>query len=112
MPQSFFGACPVTDAENDDAAQRRQLGLAIQNVQYAARAKGIELGTVSGRQILEMAEGGELKESAASVAALRALMNGLDALLRYVKEERRVCPQPHLWSRLFDLLPNKRRVGN
>lgn len=91
---------------------RRQLGLAIQNLQFAARSKGIKLGPVSANQVLEMAERGELEEIADAVAAVRAVMNGLNALLSYVTEERRICPQPQVWRRLFDLLPDKRRAGN
>jgi hypothetical protein len=100
--------------EEEDEANwlRRKLGFAIRNLQLAARAKGIELGPVSAQQVLEMAERGELKEVPAAVDVVRSVLNSLTALLVYVREERLVCPQPQVWSRLFDLLPDKRRVGN
>ncbi len=100
------------DEENEAVGLRWRLGMAIQNLQFAARSKGIELGPVSGQRILEMAERGELDEIAAAVDGVRAVLNSLNALLLYAKEERRVCPQPQIWNRLFDLLPDKRRVGN
>jgi len=100
------------EEENEDVGLRWRLRTAVQNVQLAARAKGIELGPISGGQILEMADRGELKEIAAAVAGVRAVLDPLSALLAYVVEEQRVCPQPHIWNRLFNLLPEKRRVGN
>ena len=104
----------MNDEEEDVEAigLRRQLRFAIQNLQFAARSKGVELGPVSARQILDMAKRGELDEIPAAVAGVRAVLNGRTALLAYVTEERRVCPQPIIWSRLFDLLPDKRRVGS
>jgi len=35
----------------------------------------------------------------------------LDALLAYVVEENRVCPQPDRWNRLWKMLPQRERVG-
>jgi hypothetical protein len=32
-------------------------------------------------------------------------------LLEYVKERGRVCPQPIRWKQLWDMLPERRRVG-
>ena len=100
------------EEENENVSLGWALRRVIQNLQFAARAKGIKLGPVSAQQILEMADRGELEEIAEAVAAVRAVMNGLNALLVYVTEERRVCPQPQAWNRLFDLLPDKRRLGN
>ena len=62
------------EEEDEDIWLRRKLGYAIRNLQLAARAKGIELGPVSGQQVLEMAERGELKEVAAAVDVVRAVM--------------------------------------
>ena len=56
------------EEENEDVGLRWRLRMAVQNLQLAARAKGIELGPISGGKILEMAERGELKEIAAAVA--------------------------------------------
>jgi len=100
------------EEENEDVGLRWRLRTAVQNVQLAARAKGIELGPISGGQILEMADRGELKEIAAAVAGVRAVLDPLSALMAYVVEEQRVCPQPQIWNRLFNLLPERRRVGN
>ena len=33
-------------------------------------------------------------------------------VLALATANERVCPQPKEWSKLYDLLPNKRRVGN
>lgn len=35
---------------------------------------------------------------------------GLAGLLSYCEENARVCPMPISWKRLYDLLPNTRRV--
>ncbi len=90
----------------------RQIKLVMQNLQLAARSKGIELGPVSAQRVLEMAERGELEQISAAVDAVRAVLNGRNALLGYARENGRICPQPQTWSRLFELLPDKRRVGN
>ncbi len=62
------------EEENEEVGLRWRLRMAVQNLQLAARAKGIELGPVSGQQVLEMAERGELKEVAAAVDVVRAVM--------------------------------------
>lgn len=35
----------------------------------------------------------------------------LERLLAYVQAEGRICPQPDHWNRMWDMLPDKRRVG-
>ena len=35
----------------------------------------------------------------------------LEALLEYVKADGRICPMPNYWNRLWDMLPDKKRVG-
>lgn len=35
----------------------------------------------------------------------------LSALLEYVRAEGRVCPMPDYWSQLWEMLPDKKRVG-
>jgi hypothetical protein len=35
----------------------------------------------------------------------------LDSLLAYVQAEGRICPQPQRWNALWEMLPNKKRVG-
>ena len=37
--------------------------------------------------------------------------NGLQALIDYCQQNGRICPQPSQWQQLYELLPNKRRVG-
>lgn len=36
----------------------------------------------------------------------------LSKLLDFVRVERKVCPQPKEWSTLWEMLPDKERVGN
>lgn len=36
----------------------------------------------------------------------------LAALLAYVAENRRICPQPRRWNELWELLPNRRQNPN
>jgi hypothetical protein len=36
----------------------------------------------------------------------------LQNLLKYVSEEGRICPEPDKWHQLWDLLPDKHRVGS
>ena len=36
----------------------------------------------------------------------------LNALLEYVKSERRICPNPQEWNTLWKMLPGKKRVGS
>ena len=99
------------DGEEADGLYR-QLKFVMQNLQFAARSKGITLGPVSAQQVLEMAERGELEQLSDAVDALRAVLNGRNALVVYAREDGRICPQPQTWNRLFELLPDKRRVGN
>ena len=35
----------------------------------------------------------------------------LAALVAYVQADRRVCPMPALWNQLWEMLPERRRVG-
>jgi len=35
----------------------------------------------------------------------------LEALLEYVKADRRICPMPDYWNQLWEMLPEKKRVG-
>lgn len=39
-------------------------------------------------------------------------MNKLEALLAYVQEDGRVCPQPPQWKKLWEMLPGKKRDGS
>ncbi len=56
--------------EEELAGKKVRIGRAVQNVQLEARAKGKPIGSVSARQILEMADCGEL-EGIGSVETLR-----------------------------------------
>jgi hypothetical protein len=35
----------------------------------------------------------------------------LKALLEYVKSDGRICPMPDSWNQLWEMLPDKKRVG-
>jgi hypothetical protein len=35
----------------------------------------------------------------------------LKALLEYAKADGRICPMPDYWNQLWEMLPNKKRVG-
>jgi hypothetical protein len=35
----------------------------------------------------------------------------LEALLEYVNADGRICPMPRYWDRLWEMLPDKKRVG-
>lgn len=39
-------------------------------------------------------------------------INKLEALLRYVQSEGRICPEPGKWNELWEMLPDRKRVGN
>ena len=39
-------------------------------------------------------------------------MSHLDALFSYVVENRRVCPLPDHWNRLYELLPSRRQLSS
>lgn len=47
----------------------------------------------------------------ATLLELRDRPNALESLLSYVQEHERVCPMPNRWNSLWELLPNRRRVG-
>lgn len=36
----------------------------------------------------------------------------LEDLLDYVKKDGRICPEPSKWHKLWEMLPDKRRVGS
>jgi hypothetical protein len=38
-------------------------------------------------------------------------MTTLEHLMAEAKKDGRVCPQPTVWNRLWELLPNRRRAG-
>ena len=35
----------------------------------------------------------------------------MNELLKYIKSDKRVCPQPRQWNRLWNMLPDKKRDG-
>lgn len=35
----------------------------------------------------------------------------VESLLEHCRQNGRVCPQPRHWNRLWELLPNKKRIG-
>ena len=39
-------------------------------------------------------------------------MATLEELLALIQTNNRVCPLPQRWQQLYEMLPNKRRVGN
>jgi hypothetical protein len=39
-------------------------------------------------------------------------MTTLEATLALTQQDKRVCPMPQAWQRLYKLLPNTHRVGN
>jgi hypothetical protein len=39
------------------------------------------------------------------------MVEKLEALLEYVKADGRICPMPRYWDRLWEMLPDKKRVG-
>jgi len=66
----------------------RQLRFALQNLRLAMRSKGIELGSISAARVLLMAEQGELAQTSAVVDAVRAALNGRNALVVYAREPK------------------------
>ena len=36
----------------------------------------------------------------------------LEELLKYCRENNRVCPQPMIWDRIWRMLPNRKEVGS
>lgn len=40
------------------------------------------------------------------------MTNSVESLIAYCRENGRVCPQPTLWNELWEMLPNRRRVGS
>jgi hypothetical protein len=41
----------------------------------------------------------------------RKMMTAFEHLMVEANKDGRVCPQPMVWNRLWELLPNRRRVG-
>ena len=41
-----------------------------------------------------------------------ASSDAVESLITYCRENSRVCPMPQRWSALWDLLPNRTRVGS
>jgi len=39
------------------------------------------------------------------------MTDGLAALMKYAIENNRVCPKPDKWNKLWELLPDRKRVG-
>jgi hypothetical protein len=40
------------------------------------------------------------------------MKNQLDKLLQFVQSEGRICPEPGKWNELWEMLPDRKRVGN
>lgn len=40
------------------------------------------------------------------------MKNQLEELLQYVQSEGRICPEPGKWHELWEMLPDKKRVGH
>ncbi len=40
------------------------------------------------------------------------MKNQLEELLHFVQSEGRICPEPGKWHELWEMLPDKKRVGN
>jgi hypothetical protein len=40
------------------------------------------------------------------------IQDKLESLLSYVKADDRICPNPQEWNMLWEMLPNKKRVGS
>lgn len=38
-------------------------------------------------------------------------MDSVESLVAYCQQNRRVCPQPQHWNELWEILPNRTRVG-
>jgi hypothetical protein len=36
----------------------------------------------------------------------------VESLVAYCRQDGRVCPQPPLWNELWEMLPNRQRVGS
>lgn len=36
----------------------------------------------------------------------------VESLVAYCRENNRVCPMPAMWNQLWEMLPNRTRVGN
>ena len=64
--------------EEDDGGQH-MMGRVIQNFQFAARARGLNLGPVSANEILEMADKGKLKGMEESVEIVRGWVANQDS---------------------------------
>ena len=41
----------------------------------------------------------------------KTMSSELDEILTFSQTEQRICPQPQVWNQLWELLPNKSRVG-
>ncbi len=39
------------------------------------------------------------------------MSDSVESLVEYCRENNRVCPLPQLWNRLWEMLPNRTRVG-
>ena len=39
-------------------------------------------------------------------------METAESLIAFCTKNKRICPQPQSWNQLYELLPNKRRIGN
>ena len=75
VPQSDFdpNAPETEEAAELRAGWQMMIGRAVQNVQFEARSKGLELGPISAIKIIEMADKGEL-EGFSSLESLRRLV--------------------------------------
>lgn len=38
-------------------------------------------------------------------------IQGIEELISYCKDNERICPQPQLWNKLWDMLKDKERAG-
>jgi len=39
------------------------------------------------------------------------MSDSVESLIAYCRENHRICPQPWPWNQLYEMLPNRKRVG-
>lgn len=62
-------------------------------------------------QFTDVEDEGSLRCQHAKPWSQRRMSESAESLVEYCRENRRVCPLPSLWHQLYEMLPNRRRVG-
>jgi DNA-binding CsgD family transcriptional regulator len=91
--------------KNKEIGQRLKINVKTVEVHRANMMR--KMGVTNVTELLRMS----IQDGALKIRDISKQGNQLAKLLNYGQAEGRICPQPQPWNELWDMLPDKERVG-